>query len=137
MRRRPSTTNAGKFTSAVAPIIATYRGGDTAAATDAVFFTAPFACRVRSLTEVHAVAAGGVSTLQVVKDTSTAAPGAGTDLLATAFNLNATANTPQTGTLSTTAADLTLAAGDRLSVDYANTIQSSAGVHVTAVIDPL
>jgi hypothetical protein len=43
----------------------------------------------------------------------------------------------QTGTLTATAADLLLAAGDRLSVDFANTIQSTAGVVVTVELRPL
>lgn len=100
----------------------------TPAATDTCIFVAPRACRLVSATEVHSVAAGGASALQVVKDTSTSAPGAGTDLLqSTGFDLNGTANTPQTGSLSTTAADLNFAAGDRASLDFANTIQSTAG----------
>lgn len=108
----------------------------TPAATDQVVFVAPHRCRVVAISEVHSAAAGGASTLQVVKDTSTSAPGAGTDLLASAFDLNATANTTQHGTLSATASDLVLNAGDRLSVDFANTIQSTAGVCVTIGIVP-
>ena len=52
----------------------------TLAATDTCIFVAPRACRLVAATEVHSVAAGGASALQVVKDTSTSAP-AGTDLL--------------------------------------------------------
>jgi hypothetical protein len=118
----------------------TYYFTGTAAATDQVFFVAPRAFRVVSISQVHAVAAGGASTLQVTKDTGTAAPGAGTDLLTNntnaGFNLNATANTTQVGTLSATASDLLLAAGDRLSVDFAAAIQSSTGVVVTACLAP-
>lgn len=109
----------------------TYVGQTTEAATDRQFFVAPVACTVVAISEVHAVAAGGASTLQVTKDTGTAAPGAGTDLLATPFDLNATAQTVQSGALSATASDLVLAAGNRLSLDFANTIQSTAGLCVT------
>jgi hypothetical protein len=110
----------------------------TPAATDQVVFVAPHACRVVAISEVHSVAAGGASALQVTKDTSTNAPGAGTDLItSTGFDLNATANTPQHATLTSTAADLILAVGDRLAVDFANTIQSTAGVCVTIGIVPL
>lgn len=117
------------------PICPTYRTGDTPAATDVAFFIAPRAMRVRSISEVHAVAAGGASALQVTKDTGTAAPGAGTDLLtSTGFDLNATANTVQNGTLVTTLGVTTLAAGNRLSVDFANAIQSSVGVVVTVCL---
>lgn len=104
-------------------------------ATDLPFYTATRAVQVVSASQVHAVAAGGASTLQITKDTGTTAPGAGTDLLtSTGFNLNATANTVQVGTLTATTADLVLAAGDRLSIDFANAIQSSAGINVTVCL---
>lgn len=135
-------TGAATFTAApvfTAPptgtyLTATYVGQTTEAATDRQFFVAPVACTVVAISEVHAVAAGGTSTLQVVKDTGTAAPGAGTDLLSAAFDLNATAQTVQVGALSATAADLVLAAGNRLSLDFANTIQSTAGLCVTVIL---
>lgn len=118
-----------------------YFTGATAAApttaVDQVFFIATRAMRVISISEIHSVAAGGTSTLQVTKDTGTAAPGAGTDLLSTAFNLNATANTTQTGALVTTAGVVNLAAGNRLAVDFADAIQSSVGVTVTVCLAPL
>lgn len=111
--------------------------GAPAAATDTVFFVATRAFRVVSISQVHAVAAGGTSTLQVTKDTATDAPGAGTDLLSAAFNLNATANTVQAGTLVTTAGVTSLAAGNRLAVDFADAIQSSSGIAVTACMAPI
>jgi len=113
---------------------ASFVGQTTEAATDRVFFVATQACTVVAISEVHAVAAGGASTLQVTKDTGTNAPGAGTDLLSAAFDLNATANTVQTGALTATAADLTLAAGNRLAIDFANAIQSTAGLCVTVTL---
>lgn len=112
-----------------------YVGQTSEAATDRAIFVAPVACQVVGVRQVHSVAAGGASTLQLTKDTGTTAPGGGTDLLTnntnTGFDLNATANTVQTGTLTATTADLQLAAGDRLSLDFANTIQSTAGLVVT------
>lgn len=109
-------------------------------AVDQVFFIATRALKVTSVSEVHSAAAGGASTLQLVKDTGTAAPGTGTDLLTNntnaGFDLNGTANTVQVGALVATAATVTLAAGDRLSVDFANAIQSSVGVTVTACMTP-
>jgi hypothetical protein len=51
--------------------------------------------------------------------------------------LNATANTVQAGTLTSTTADLQLAAGDRLSIDFANAIQSTAGLVVTVQLKPI
>lgn len=113
---------------------ASYVGQTTEAATDRQFFVAPIACSIVAISEVHAVAAGGASTLQVVKDTGTAAPGAGTDILTnntnTGFDLNATAQTVQVGTFAATS----LAVGDRLSLDFANAIQSTAGLCVTVIL---
>lgn len=60
-----------------------------------IFFVAPFPCFVIGIAEVHSVANGGAATLQIEKLTGTQAPGAGTSLLTTAFNLNSTANTTQ------------------------------------------
>lgn len=113
---------------------ATYIGQTTEAATDRTIFVAPIACTLVAVSESHAVAAGGASVLQVVKDTGTTAPGAGTDILTnntnTGFDLNATANTPQVGTFAATS----FAVGDRISIDFANTIQSTAGLVVTLVL---
>lgn len=114
----------------------TYVGQTTETATDRQIFVAPVACTVVAVTEVHAVAAGGASALQLVHDTGTAAPGTGTDMLTnntnTGFDLNATAQTPQVGALVT--AQTTLAAGDRLSIDFANAVQSTAGLCITVVL---
>lgn len=115
---------------------ATYYFTGTPAATTQSFFVAPRAFKVASVSEVHSAAAGGTSTLGVFKDTSTNAPGAGTDVLSADFNLNGTANTTQAGALAASAATLAMAAGDRLSVKFANAIQSSAGVTVTACLAP-
>lgn len=119
---------------------ATYYFTGTPAATDTVFFVAPRAMQVIAASCVFSVTAGGASALQVVKDSGTNAPGAGTDLLTnntnTGFDLALTANTVQVGTLVTTAGVCTLAAGDRLAVDFANAIQSSAGVVVTVAMVP-
>lgn len=113
-----------------------YTGAALAANTDTAFFVATRAMRVKFISEVHAVAAGGASVMQVTKDTGTQAPAAGTALLSTTFNLNATANTVQVGTLVGTAGVLDLAAGNRLSVDYQQAVQSTAGVAVTACLAP-
>jgi hypothetical protein len=89
---------------------------------------------VRAIDCVFSVAAGGQSELQVTKDVTTDAPGAGTDMLSNntnvGFDLNATANTVQNGTLKTTAGLRKLNAGDRLSIDFANAIQSTAGLKI-------
>lgn len=139
-----TTPRPGKFTTMQADTIvssdgltcATYAPSGTPAATDAVFFLATRPYNVVSINAVFSVTAGGASKLQVTKDTGTAAPGAGTDILTnntnTGFDLAATANTPQVGTFAATS----LAAGDRLAVDYANAIQNTAGMVVTACLAP-
>lgn len=128
-------------TSASALICATYAPNSTPAATDKVFFIATRAMRVVTASQIHTVAAGGASKLQITKDTGTSAPGAGSDILSNntnaGFDLAATANTVQVGTFISTTGLTTLAAGDRLAVDYADAIQSTAGVVVTACMAPL
>lgn len=117
--------------------------GHAQAATDMVdrtFFVATQAYQVTKVRFVHAVAESTAATLyaQVVKDTSTNAPGAGTDLLTNntnnGFDCKATANTVQTGTLTATAASLQLAAGDRLSIDFSAAATELVGVTVTVTL---
>lgn len=110
-------------------------------ATDRAIFLATRPYDIRDIKEVHSVAAGGASVLQVTKDVTTDAPGAGTDLLSDntngGFDLNATANTVQTGTLKTTAGLRKMNAGDRLSIDFAQAIQSTAGLKISVRLKPL
>lgn len=116
--------------------MATYFFTGTPAATNQTFFIAPHAMRVIGLNEIHTVAAGGTSTLTVESITGVTAPGSGHSTQTGSFNLNATANTFQTGTLSATAAYDTLAVGDRLGIVFANAIQSTAGVNVSVMMIP-
>lgn len=107
-----------------------------AGAVDQAFFLAQVPCKVIGISYIHATAGTGSGdvNLQVTKDTGTDAPGAGTDLLTNntnaGFNCKGTANTVQTGALVTTTA-VNLAAGDRLSLDFAGTLTSLAGVLVS------
>jgi hypothetical protein len=110
---------------------ATYNKGNPTAV-DECFFIATRACIVKTVSQIHSVAAGGTSTMTVMKDTGTTAPGAGTSLHQSgSFNLNATANTVQNITIATTQSVVSLAAGDRLSVHWVNTIQSTTVIAVT------
>lgn len=117
-----------------------YRQNANGSLADEAFFIATRACEVVAVSEVHATAGTdvGAVNLQVTKDTGTNAPGAGTDLLTNntnaGFNLKGTANTVQAGTLTATAATKKLAAGDRLSVDFAGTLTTLAGVVVTVTV---
>lgn len=110
---------------------------------DQGFFIADRAYQVVAAYEIHAVAGndGSAVNMQITKDTGTDAPGAGTDLLTNntnaGFDMKGTANTLQTGTLTGTAASLLLAAGNRLSVDFAGTVTTLAGVQVTVVLKPV
>jgi hypothetical protein len=139
-----TSTMTGAVTFTAAPVFsagatgsyfaASYVGQTTEAATDRQFFVAPIACAIVAISEVHAVAAGGASALQVTKETTTGAPGAGTDILTnntnSGFDLAATAQTVQVGTFAATS----LAVGDRLSIDFAQAIQSTAGLLVTVIL---
>lgn len=102
------------------------------------FFIADQAYTVTAISYVNKTAgtvAGATAT--VTKDTGTTAPGAGTALLASAFSCLATANTVANGTLTSTTSALTLAAGDRLSVLFAGTLTTLAGVVVTVTLTPV
>lgn len=114
--------------------------GAAALMVDQTFFVADRACTVTGARFVHAVAETTAATLrvQVVKDTGTDAPGAGTDLLTNntnaGFDCKATANTVQTGTLTATGASLLLAAGDRLSLDFSAGATELVGVTITVTL---
>lgn len=83
------------------------------------FFIAPAACKILSAYERHVTVAGQAGTLTIEKLESGEAPGAGDVLLASAFDLTSTANTPVTKAAVTTAA-ATLAAGDALCLKVAS-----------------
>lgn len=108
-------------------------------AQDQVFFIANRPYRLRAMRYVHATAetTDTSANVQVVHDTGTDAPGAGTNLLSNdsdaGFDLNATANVPQVGAFT----DTTLAAGDRLAVDFSDaSFTQGAGVLVTVTVYP-
>lgn len=127
----------GNFASLVEVSYVMNANGDLA---DQAFFVANNAYEVTAISEVHSTAGNdaGAVNLQVTKDSGTDAPGAGDDLLTNnsnaGFDLKGTANTVQEGTLTSTTANLQLAAGDRLSVDFAGTLTSLAGVVVTVTL---
>jgi hypothetical protein len=106
---------------------------------DRAFFVAERPMHVSGIKYSAATAGSAGANVQVVKDTSTDAPGAGTDLLTNntnaGFDTDGTANTVQEGALSATAAALYLDAGDRLSVDFAGTLTALAGVTITVEFD--
>jgi len=94
------------------------------------FFIAPVAMQVLKVSEVHGTANTAAQTADITKDTGTQAAGAGAVVLgSTKLNLAATANTVQSPALSGTAANLLLAAGDRLSFK-----PSIAGTEIANVV---
>lgn len=97
------------------------------------FFAAPFALTVTGITEVHTVLGtdGSAVTLQVEKLTGTTAPGSGTNLLTTGFNLKSTINTVVTGSLVQTVGVIQVAAGDRFALKLSGTPTDVANVTVT------
>lgn len=107
----------------------------TAAATAAnygVFYIVPVACTIVKVQEVHQTAGtdGGAVTVGLEKLSGTEAPGSGDSVLASELSLKATINSVQTGTLSTTLANRSLIAGDRLALEDTGTLTSVANVTV-------
>ena len=100
------------------------------------FFIADQAYTVTGINYVNKTAGTGTGTVTVTHDTGTQAPGGGTSLLASAIAVTAVANTVTPGTLTTTTSALTLAKGDRLSVLFAGTLTTLAGVVVTVTLTP-
>jgi predicted RecA/RadA family phage recombinase len=78
---------------------------------------------------------GTSETIQLTKDASAAAPGAGTAMLA-AVMTPAANNTPVTQAASSTIATATLAAGDRISFLTGGTIGAAAGLTITMLFVP-
>jgi hypothetical protein len=101
------------------------------------FFVATKTYQVIAVSFVHGAAETSATTLYALltKDTGTTAPGAGTGLLTNntnaGFDCKATANTVQTGTLTGTTANLQLAVGDRLAINFSAAATQLAGVTIT------
>lgn len=75
-------------------------------------------------------------TIDITKDSSTNAPGAGVSILSAAMKGDGTANALLTPALTATTTRLTMAAGDRLSVKYSATT-TGTGVCIVVVFAPL
>lgn len=70
-------------------------------------------------------------TFSIEKLTGTTAPGGGTGLLTGNIDLSATANTVTAGALTSTTANLQLAAGNRVGIVLGGTLTSLVGCNVT------
>lgn len=86
---------------------------------------------ITSIDYVPDVAQGGALTACVVKATGTATPSTGTTPMqssTTGINLNGTAHTVQSIALTATAADLVLAAGNRIALVLSGAMTTGSGV---------
>lgn len=95
------------------------------------FFIAPVPMKVLKVSEVHTAANASTLTADVTKSSGTGAPGSGTSILAAQIDLEGTANTVQSPALSATAANLLMAAGDRLSFKPTGAGTAIANIVVT------
>lgn len=121
------------ISSRVFPVHHTIAG--TAAATAGnygVFYIFPVPCVAVSMREVHQTAGSdaGAVTLTIEKLTGTQALDAGAVVLSSTLSLKATANTVQSGTLTTTLANRTFAVGDRIAMKDSGTLTAVANVTV-------
>lgn len=105
----------------------------SAASVDGTVFIANDAWVITKIEEVHSVLGtdGSAVTAQVMKCTTTQAPSAGTAMTTGTFDLKGTVETVQSGTLSSTAANYTLADGNRIAIDYTGTLTTLAGGVIT------
>lgn len=98
-----------------------------AASVDNNVFIAPFACKLVRAQGVQSVVGGASAACDIKKCTGTTAPASGTTMLASAFDGTSTINTVVDKSLSATAANLTLAAGDRVAADFSGTLTGWVG----------
>lgn len=119
-------------TGVLIPIAISLLGAAPATAANyTTFFIADRAYTITAVRESHTAAGtdAGAVTLDVEKLTGTQAQGAGVAVLgATKINLKGAVNTVQAPALSGTAADLDLAAGDRLALTDAGVLTAVAGL---------
>ena len=115
-------------------LVATHYIASTVA--DVQFWTAPVKCEVVAVREVHTTAGtdGSDVTGTIRRCQGTEAATAGDDLLSAAIDLKGTALTEQTPALTATTANLTLEAGDRLSLDVTGNTTALAGVILTVLL---
>lgn len=118
------------FTELFADTIVTYYVPTHASRTVYNLFVARRGYTVTSIDYVPDVAQGATLTATVVKATGTAAPSSGTTPMcaAGAINCNASANAVQSITLTTTAADLVLAAGQRIGLVLSGALSTGSGL---------
>lgn len=102
-----------------------------AASVDKWVFVADRAYQVVAIKEIHSVVGGSAAAVRPRKVTDTSAPGAAASAtvkeLCASLDLTTTANTLVSGTLSATASDLQLAAGNAIGLDFSGTLTGLVG----------
>ncbi|WP_017521949.1 hypothetical protein ACQCLI_18120 [Pseudomonas nitroreducens] len=107
-----------------------------ATTTDCTIFTADRPYTVKAIRgRVDVAGTGGACTAVIRKVPSGTALTSGTALHTGSYNLVGTANAQQTLTLSTTASDLLLAAGDSIAYDLTGTATSAVG-NISVLLNP-
>lgn len=108
-----------------------------ASAIDKVCFVATRKYVVQAISGAPTVAGsdGSAVTAVIAKASGTTAITAGTALHTGTYNLKGTANTVQSLTMSTTSGVTSIAAGDRIGIDFTGTLTAAVGV-VTVVLAP-
>lgn len=99
------------------------------------FYVATRAMRVKKA-YCSEVTHGTSETIDIIKDPTGGAVGAGTSVLTAPMDPHAASNTPVAGTVVATIATVTLAAGDRLSFLTGGTIGAAAGLTITVLLVP-
>ena len=104
-----------------------------------VIYVAPVKCLVTVFKEVHGTAGNHASAVtgSIERLQGTETSGQGDNLCTAEVSLKGTANTVQTGTLTSTASTKTLAAGDRLGFLLTGNSQTLATMVVTVQFRPV
>lgn len=118
------------------PIIAPITVVLGALSVSSTLFVADAAYQILSVRSAWGVASAS-GTLDVEKLTGTTVPGSGTSILTGTINIAGTANTVASGALTATAADLLLAAGDRLSYKLGGVLTNLVGCSLSIVLKRL
>ena len=127
-----------------APLVLTFSAGPNAALLtlpDTTLWIADADCEIVWASEVHEVLGtdGSAVTADVMVVPNGTVVGSGTSLLASTFDLKATVATLQTRSLSagTLASSRTIAAGQRIGINFTGTMTAVAGLNITVVLNRL
>lgn len=130
------------FKGIIPPIVFTISG--TTLAQNSINYSAPFFYADRNyevieFKERHEVAGtdAGAVTIMLNKVPDATAPASGTNVLTATLSLKTTANTWQSGTITSSLPDFVLSSGDALSVISSGTLTSLQGITVAIILKAL